>query len=316
MISIKRGVKLLLENRALFLDSIIKNFLFFLPDKLYLTLRYRLLMGTWIQWKHPKTFTEKIQWLKIYDRRPEYVTMVDKYAVKKYVADLLGSEYVIPILGVWNSPEEIEWENLPKQFVLKTTQGGGSGGVVICRDKDVFDKQAGINRLNNALKYDIYTSLREWPYKNVPSRIIAERFIASDNSTSVDDLTDYKFFCFNGEPRFCQVIRDRSRGETIDFYDMEWNHQAFVGLNPKIKNGQTPVSRPKHLDNMIMMCRTLSKNIPFVRVDMYVVDEVEFFGELTFYPASGIGTFTPKEWQYRLGELIILPENPKGRLEL
>lgn len=277
------------------------------PDKLYLSIIYRAKMGHWINWNNPKTFTEKIQWLKIYNRKPEYTTMVDKHAVKQYVAGCIGEEYIIPTLGVWDKPEDIEWDSLPNKFVLKTTHGGGGCGVVICNDKQKFNKAKAIAKLNQSLQSDIYWRFREWPYKNVPKKIIAEKFMAPVKSAAINDLSDYKFFCFNGEPMYCQVIRDRHTKETIDFYDMEWNHQEFVGLNPVARAGLTPVARPKHLDVLISICRKLAKDIPFVRVDLYVIDDKEYFGELTFYPASGFGVFTPDIWQENLGDIFKLP---------
>ena len=313
MVSIKRGINYLVHNRAQFCDSIVKNFFSFLPDKLYLSLRYRCIMGHWIDWRNPKTFTEKIQWLKVYNRKPEYTTMVDKYAVKKYVAERIGEEYIIPTLNVWDRPEDIDWNILPDQFVLKTTHGGGGCGVVICKDKNKFDRQMAISKLRSSFNSDIYPILREWPYKNVPKRIIAEKFIAPEENLLSSDLPDYKFFCFNGEPKYCQVIRDRQSKETIDFYDMDWNHQEFVGLNPIARNGQTAVPRPKHLDDMIRICRELAKDIPLVRVDLYIIGDKKYFGELTFYPASGFGVFTPNEWNERIGKLLVLPDITKSK---
>lgn len=263
-------------------------------------------MGHWIDWKDPKTFTEKIQWLKIHNRRPEYTRMVDKFAVKEYVAGILGDEYIIPTLGVWDKPEEIDWESLPDQFVLKTTHGGGGGGVVICRDKKTFDKGKAIEKLTESLNSDIYKSFREWPYKDVPKRVIAEKFMAPEKSPAPKDLPEYKFFCFNGEPKYCQVIRDRHINETIDFYDMEWNLMPLVGLNPVARNGLTPVARPGNLDEMKDICRKLADSNAFVRVDLYVIDDKSYFGELTLYPASGMGVFTPEEWNGKLGDMLTL----------
>lgn len=312
MISFRRGFSYLRHNHSQFCDSIVKNFLQWLPDRLYLSFRFRCQMGYWINWKNPKTFTEKLQWLKVYNRKPEYTSMVDKYAVKEYVANIIGEEYIIPTLGVWDKPEEIDWDSLPQQFVLKTTHGGGGGGVVICKNKETFNKEQAVIQLNESLRADLYREFREWPYKNVPRRIIAEKYMAPCKTQAPSDLPDYKFFCYNGEPKFCQVIRDRHSKETIDFYDMDWTHQEFVGLNPVARNGLNPVARPIHLDEMIDICRKLAKDIPFVRVDLYVIDDKEYFGELTLYPASGLGVFTPEEWSLKLGDLLMLPNRNGG----
>lgn len=308
--TIGRAVKYLFTNPSQFMDSLVKHLGFMFSDKTYLKLRYRFQMGEWPDLDNPTLFTEKIQWLKLHNRHPQYSIMVDKYTAKDYVASRIGNEYVIPTLGLWNSPKDIEWDKLPNQFVLKTTHGGGNGGVVICRDKNCFNKKEAICKLEDNQRSDIYNNFREWPYKDVKPRILAERFIETGDSGS-NDLFDYKFFCFDGDPRFCQVIRDRNTHETIDFYDMEWNHQELSGLHPSkaliVPQGKTPVPKPLPLDKMIQICRTLSKDIPFLRVDLYVVGEKVYFGETTFFPASGIGTFQPKEWNKKLGYLIHIP---------
>lgn len=281
------------------------------PDTVFLQIKYRSNMGTWINLDKPRTFTEKINWLKINDRKSIYTTMVDKYAVKEYVSSIIGNNYIIPLLGVWESPEQIDWDTLPDRFVLKTTHGGGSSGVIVCLDKSRFNKENAVAKLHKALISDIYLYYREWPYKNVPKRIIAEKYICENNRTSETDLTDYKFFCFNGEPLYCQVIRNRNTKETIDFYDMEWNHMPFIGLVPMFDkslygNGYESVSRPLKLEEMKKIAKLLSKSIPFLRVDLYYVNNRVYFGETTFFPASGIGTFVPEEWNLKLGELIDL----------
>lgn len=289
-----------------------------LDDERYLKLICYLNFGKDFNLSEPHTFSEKINWLKLYDRNPRYTELVDKFSVKEYVAKIIGDRYIIPTIGVWNSFDEIDFSTLPDKFVLKTTHGGGSSGVVICRDKSKFDIKAAKKMLNRSLNSDIYYSSREWPYKDVPKRIIAEKFMAPEKSPTPKDLPDYKFFCFNGEPKYCQVIRDRHTKETIDFYDMEWNHQEFVGLLPQsniadsICNGLTSVARPKKLEEMKEICRKLSKDIPFVRVDLYVIDDKEYFGELTFFPASGLGVFTPDQWNQRLGDLLKLPTTNGG----
>lgn len=314
MSKIQTALQMLKSDRSTFMAAIIQNFFGWLPDKTYLQLLYRFKMSHKLDLNHPKTFTEKIQWLKLYNRRPEYSLMVDKFAVKKYVTDIIGEKYIIPTLGVWDKPEDIDWDALPNEFVLKTTHGGGSGGVVICKDKKTFDRNKAILTLRDSMNSDIYRSLREWPYKDVKKRVLAEKYMVPKDMVNnpIYDLSDYKFFCFNGEPKYCQVIRDRHSKESIDFYDMNWRHQEFVGLNPvtssgkNLVNGVNPVPRPLLLDDMICVCHKLSKNMKFVRIDMYVIDNRIYFGEITFYPASGMGLFNPDKWNEELGNLISL----------
>jgi hypothetical protein len=270
---------------------------------------YRRIFNKKLDLENPKTFNEKLQWMKLYDRRPEYTMMVDKYAVKKYVADKIGEEYVIPTLGVWEKTEDIDWDKLPNKFVLKCTHD--SGGLVICREKSNLDIEAAIKKLNASLKRDYYKAGREWPYKNVPRRIIAEKFI--EVNPLVKDLPDYKWYCFNGEPIYCQVIQDRSSDETIDFFDKDWNHQDFVGMNPAAKPAKEEPQRPKNLDVQIRIARELSKDIPYARIDLYEIDGKTWFGEITLYPSSGTtGNFTPEQYNNILGELIKLPEEKRS----
>ena len=309
--AISRAFDYLLHNPLQFVDSCVKNLGFLFPDKLYLSLRYRCIMGKWIDWKNPKTFTEKLQWLKVYDFKLEYTNMVDKYAVKDYVASIIGKEHIIPTLGVWDRVKDIDWDSLPDQFVLKTTHGGGGGGVVICSDKSKFDRKAAEKKLSASMRANV-TSTREHPYYKIPKRIIAEKYMADPSRPNVEDLVDYKFYCFNGQPQYCQVIRDRHTEETIDFYDMDWNHMPFVGLNPVARNGLTPVARPVNLETMKEICRKLSKDMKFSRIDLYEINDKDYFGEITFYPAAGFGEFTPEEWDERLGEMIHLEGIVRG----
>lgn len=278
-------------------------------DERYLKMLFFLRHRKRLNLKHPETFSEKLQWLKLYDRKPEYTTMVDKYAVKAYVANIIGEEYIIPTIGVWDKPEDIDWDSLSDKFVLKTTHGGGSVGVVICRNKESFNKEKAIKNLNKSLKQDIYIELREWPYKNVKKQIIAEPFMEDDNNDS-QDLPDYKFFCFNGVPKYCQVIKDRNKTETIDFFDMDWNHQEFIGLNPvkgtQYHNAIVLPSIPKHFQEMQVIASQLSKNIPFSRIDLYEINGKVYFGEITLFPASGMGVFKPEEWNKSLGDMLDL----------
>jgi len=289
------------------MNRIIKHYLELLPDKPYLYLQYYKNFHCLPNLKNPKSFCEKIMWLKLHDKNPLYTTIVDKYLVKDYVASIIGREYIIPTYGVWQTTDEIDWDSLPSQFVIKTNHSGGNNGVIICKNKATFNKKDAIKRLNESLLVNSFYYAREWPYKNIKKCILAEKFITSKSvDTTAQELTDYKFFCFNGDPKFCQVIRNRQSFETIDFYDMEWKHQEFVGLNTNAHNGKTPVNRPNNLDNIIQICKSLSKGFPFVRVDLYIVDNKEYFGELTLYPAGGIGTFSPPKWNNILGELIKL----------
>lgn len=273
-----------------------------LSDKQFLCYIYKRAMHHKLNLANPVLFTEKIQWLKLYNRRPEYSVWVDKHESKEYVAAAIGKEHIIPTLGVWNSFDEIDFDALPDRFVLKTTHD--SGGVVICKDKDIFDVDKARRKLNASLKNNFYKTFREWPYKNVPHRIIAEAFMQQDDKS---DLTDYKFFCFNGIPKFCQVIQDRSTCETIDFFDEKWNHQEFVGLNPHVTHSQKPIAKPRRYDQMLEIAGRLSQNVPFLRVDLYEINGQVYFGELTFSPNAGFGRFEPSEWNRILGDLIELP---------
>lgn len=307
MSKIKTAFRLLATNRKNFVACLMRYVPSLFPDEFYIRWMYYFKMGKKLNLMHPTLFTEKIQWLKLHDKNPLYTELVDKYAVKEYVSKKIGIQYVIKTLGVWDEVENIDWEKLPSQFVLKTTHGGGGNGVVIVKDKASANRKEVYKKLRKAMKQKIYEYNREWPYKNVKKRIIAEEYMQPEEGVTCD-LADYKFFCFNGTPLFCQVIRDRHVKETIDFYDMEWKHQEFVGLNPDARNGLTQVARPLHFENMKELCLKLAEGIPFVRVDLYVIYDKEYFGELTFFPAGGFGEFHPSVWDTKLGELIRIPE--------
>lgn len=271
-------------------------------DKLYIKLVYRLFMRKRLDLDNPSTFQEKLQWLKLFDRRSEYSQMVDKYEAKKYVADRIGDEYIIPTYGIWDDAKDITFDSLPSQFVMKCTHD--SGKIIICKDKSKLDIGYARRRMKGGLSKTFWKRFREYPYRDVKPRIIAEELLPCKEGA---DIPDYKFYCFNGEPMYCQVIRDRRTCETIDFYDMDWKHQDFVGLNPVARNGITPVASPGRLDEMKEICRKLSKDIPFVRVDLYYIEGKIFFGELTFFPGGGVGVFTPGIWDKKIGDLIKLP---------
>lgn len=283
------------------MKSLIKKVITILPDKLALQIPYYYHHRCFINWKHPRSFSEKLQWLKVYDRNPMYTDLVDKIKVKPIVAGKIGSEFVIPTLKIWDSAADICFDELPNQFVLKTNHAGGSSGVIVCSDKAKLNKDICIKALEQSLSSDTYYYGREWPYKNIQRKVFAEVFLSDEKN---EDLTDYKFFCFNGEPKFCQVIRDRHKKETIDFYDMDWNHQEFVGLNPVARNGLTPVARPENLEVMKEIASKLSVDFKFARIDLYEVNGRCYFGEITLYPASGFGKFSPDAWNIEIGNLI------------
>lgn len=303
MNKIKTFIKLLKEDRSSLMASLLPFFSFLFSDKIYLTLMFRFKMGYWIDWKNPKTYSEKLQWLKLYSRKSEYTKMVDKYAVKEYVAEIIGKEYIIPTIGVWNRPEDIEWDILPNKFVLKTTHGGGGGGVVICRNKDVLDKKKAIEKLRKSFKQDIYRNLREWPYKNVPKKIIAEVYMEESNSINKDgDLSDFKFYCFNGEPKIVMMSVGRFSDKLcFDYYDMDWNKLPLVWDRP---NSDLIQPCPLCLEEIKNLCRKLSKDIPHIRCDFYIINNKPFFGELTFFDSSGFSHFEDKKWDYKLGSMI------------
>ena len=288
--------------------SILRRFSGLLSDKLYVKCMYYLQTGKLLNLKQPKSFSEKLQWLKLYNRRPEYTTMVDKYAVKEYVANIIGKEYIIPTIGVWDSPEEIAWDDLPNQFVLKTTHGGGKKGVIVCTDKNQLDKETTVRKLKSAFKIDLYKTLGEWPYKNVKRRILAEKYL-SDGSETADesimhDLVDYKFLCFNGEPLYCMIVSNRRTDKSYDFFDKNWNHMPFRLAH--FPNAKTKLSKPHNYELMRTLSAKIAQGHPHLRVDFYEVEGKVYYGEITFFTLSGYNTITPEEWDVKLGSYITL----------
>lgn len=273
-----------------------------LPDAPYLKLMYYFQTGKRLNLEHPKTFNEKLQWLKVYDRKPEYTTMVDKYAVKEYLANIIGNEYIIPTYGVWDNPEKIEWDKLPSQFVLKTTHGGGGKGVIICSDKEKLDKAEAVRQLQAAMKHNFYKNFREWPYKDVKHRVIAEEYLSEEGEEG--GIKDYKFYCFNGKPLYCVVISGRWKGVVNDYFDMDWVHQNITLKG--IPFAKTPPAKPKNFETMRELAAKLSAGHPHLRVDFYEVNSKLYFSELTFFSSSGFGQFTPDECDQLWGDLINL----------
>lgn len=307
MISIIRGINYLLSNRTQFCDSIVNNFFGFLPDKQYLSLRYRILMGKWINWRKPKLYQEKLQWLKVYNRQKRYTEMVDKITAKDYAARIIGEKYIIPTLGVWDNFDEIDFEKLPNQFVLKTNNGGGSMGVVVCTNKSVLDKKSAKKQLELSLKGSIYKCYREWPYKDVKPKIFAEAFMEDDGEFNKGGLADYKFTCFNGKADNVMVCCERQTGETkFYFFDQAWN---LLPLNKRGKetNPNFKLPKPDCMDEMFEIAGKLSEGIPFLRVDLYYINGRPYFGETTFFPASGFDSNILPETEILFGDKIQLP---------
>lgn len=266
---------------------------------------YWLSMGKKLNLKDPKTFNEKLQWLKLYNRKPEYTIMVDKVKAKEYVAKIIGKEHIIPTLGVWDKFDEIDCDELPEQFVLKCNHNSGLG-MCICRDKSKLDIAKVKRELRKGLRQDYYMTNREWPYKNVPRKIMAEKFMQDGDKP---DLTDYKFFCFNGEPKMMYVSHDNAEHATTDFFDMDYNR---LPIRMKDPNSEVLPEQPKEFEEMKQYARQLSKNIPFLRVDFYVISHVVYFGELTFFHNSGLTPIRPTEWEYKIGKWLKLPSAAFG----
>lgn len=269
-----------------------------IPDKIFLKHVFYRNMGKKLDIKNPKTFNEKLQWLKLYDRNPQYTKLVDKYEVRKYISQLIGEEYLIPLIGVWGRFDDIDFNSLPNQFVLKCTHD--SGGLVICRDKSKLDINVAREKINKSLNRNFYYQGREWPYKNVKPRIICEKYMVDE---SMVELKDYKFMCFNGEVKcsFVCLNRQSLAGLNVDFYDIDWNPMPFERHYP---SSGTVIPKPKNYSKMVEFAEILSKNIPFVRVDFYEANGQLYFGELTFYPGSGYEEFAPESYDYLLGSWI------------
>lgn len=293
----KKAIKVVLNDLLAKYAFLIKD------DEKYLRMKWWLNMDYPLNLDNPTTFNEKLQWLKLHDHNPLYTTLVDKVAVKDYVADILGPEYIIPTLGVYDKPEDIDWDALPDKFVLKCTNDSNS--VIICKDKSSLDKNMVIRKYRKALKYNYFYKGREWPYKNVPRRIIAEQFI--DPVPGRKDLPDYKFFCFDGEVKAMFIATDRHvEGEDVkfDFFDCDFNHLPFRQGH---ENAEIMPSKPANFELMKKAASKLSHGLPNARVDFYDLGDKVYFGEVTLFHFGGITPFDPEEWDKRFGEMLKLP---------
>lgn len=268
-------------------------------DKVAIKIKYRLEMKRKLNLKNPLTFNEKLNWIKLYYRKPIMTTMADKYEVKKYVSDIIGPEYVIPSIAVYDKWDDIDFDSLKAPFVMKTTHS--SGVIAVVKDKESFDYETTKKKFNKSLKQNYFYSCREWPYKNIKPRIIIEQFVKDDKE---DNLPVYKFFCFNGEPYLVQTIKnDKTSYETIDYFDMDWK---FLKLKQNFENSEVPLSKPSNFEDMKELAAKLSKGFPFVRVDLYSVNGRIYFSEFTFFSDAGYHQFYPDEWDQILGEKIKL----------
>lgn len=279
------------------------GFLNFMPDESYLKLRFKTEMGYPLDLKSPKTFNEKLQWLKLYDRNPEYTKLVDKYGVRKYIADKIGDEYLIPLLGVWDNFDDIDFDKLPEQFVLKCTHD--SGGIVICTDKLKFDKALARKKINKSLKRNFFYLTREWPYKNVKPKILAECYM---EDKICGELIDYKFFCFKGNVPTVMVCIGRKYGDTkFYFFDSIWN---LMRINKRGIQEKPDFSLPKphNIEKMFELAKVLSSDFPFVRIDLYNCNRKIYFGEITFFPDSGFDNNLIAETDKWFGSMINLEE--------
>lgn len=293
-----------LHHPGYFASRMLVKYFTWLPDRLFLKLRFRFSMGYSLDLKNPQTFSEKLQWLKLYYRRPEYTVMVDKVKAKEYVASVLGEEYIIPTLGVWKDPDEIDFDKLPDRFVLKCNHNSGLG-MFICKDKSKMDVEQVKNELRKGLNENYFKHNKEWPYKDVPRRILAEQYLEADPQTG--DLPDYKFSCFDGKVTDVMVCVGRSTGNTkFYFFDKEWR---LLPLNILGKNASPGFSLPKPacIDEMFGIASRLSKGLPYARIDLFAVNNRPYFGEITFFPQSGFDKNLLPETESYYGSLIVLP---------
>ena len=298
---LKEIVVLLFKNPVCFLSKILGHFPYLVSDKLYIKLQYKSILGYYPNIDNPQSFTEKLQWLKLYDHNPLYTKLVDKVTVKEYVGNILGEDYIIPTIGVWDKPDEIDYSQLPDKFVLKCNHTGG-GSVFICKDKNTFDFEATKKSLKKQLKTNVFLHTREWPYKNIERKVLCEKYMEDDSG----ELRDYKFYCFNGKPEIMLIASNRFTSHNFDYFDMDFKP---LGVD-SVTGGRagTSFERPEAYDEMIAIASKLSQGFPHVRVDLYYTNHHIYFGELTFYDSSGFDDMNSDMWNNKLGSLIKLPK--------
>ena len=305
--AIVRKVKKLFTDKKYRQDMLVyRGFYKWMPDKPYLEMRFKAHKGKTLNLKNPQSFNEKLQWLKLYDHKPIYTTMVDKYEAKNYVAERIGQEYIIPTLGVWDCFDEIDFDALPDRFVLKCTHD--SGGLVIVKDKSKFDRESARNKIEASLKRNYFWQGREWPYKDVKPRILAEAFMENEDG---EPLRDYKFYCFNGKPRFLYIsegLEDHATA-SISFVTLDWEFAPYERSD--YKPFPTLPKKPEKFDEMVLLAEKLSEGIDFLLVDLYQINGKVYFSELTFSPCGGMMPFREEKHDYEIGEMLKLSKQDK-----
>ena len=279
-----------------------RKMLNWLPDKVFLEAAFRARFGRKLNLNNPETFNEKLQWLKLYNRKPEYTKMVDKYLVRDYVKEKIGEEYLIPLLGVWDDPEKIDFNELPMQFVLKCNHNSGLG-MCICKDKNSLDINKVKEELKKGINQNYYLTSREWPYKDVPRRIIAEKYMVDESGY---ELKDYKFYCFDGKVKLVMINSDRMSSEKTkaNYFDENYQPLDFVW---GYENAEIPPQKPEEFEEMKYLAEKLSEGITHVRIDFYQTPSGIYFGEITFFDGSGFDAIEPIEWDYKIGSWLKLP---------
>lgn len=307
---LKAGIKFFANSDYRFSILSAKGFYNNVPDEEYLKKLYKVKVGRELNLENPQTFTEKLNWLKVYDHNPRYTMLADKYQVREWVAETIGEEYLVPLLGVFDSADEINFDLLPDKFALKCTHNSGEG-MCLCRDKSQLDTDNVVRRLNIALKKNYYQAGREWAYKNIVPRIICEEMLECERVDELfNTIINYKFYCFDGEPRFLYVAIDntengKKNGTKLNILDLNWEKTPFYRTDHAPINDE--IKKPADFDKMIDISRKLAAGFPFARVDLYYVNDKIYFSEMTFCPGAGIAPFFPQEWERKIGDWITLP---------
>jgi len=271
-----------------------------ISNSLYVKCNYKWVTGGKLNLKNPRSFNEKIQWLKVYERNPMYTILSDKYCVREYVSRKIGEQYLIPLIGVYDDVDDIPWDELPTKFVLKCNHASGTN--IICKNRETLDIRDSIKKLKKWMRTNYYWYSREWSYKNIKPKIVCEKYMVDESGV---ELKDYKIFCFHGEPKLIQVDYNRFKGHKRNLYDISWN---YIDVSIKYPNdSKVYIERPEKLEEMLELAKKLSADYPHVRVDFYSISGEIYFGEMTFYHGSGHERFTPKELEIQMGEWINLP---------